>query len=181
VFPGLSAGPHQLSVRKRGYMAVERSVDIVAGEAVDVPLVLEHPRYTMNVETDPPGATVTIDGKELGATPVMTPITEHEFHEVTVRREGYTARTVFIAPELRQETLHITLEPLLLRSGSIVIDSEHPGRVIIDGKDTGEWTPTGELQLTPGRHEVELVDGEGVRRKLGIKVIEGDMINVTVP
>jgi hypothetical protein len=75
----------------------------------------------------------------------------------------------------------VALEPQLLEAGSLVVDSEHAGRVFIDGKDTGEWTPTGDIQLAPGTYKIELVDGLGARRSATAKVVAGDVTLITVP
>lgn len=45
--------------------------------------------------SDPPGAKVWLDGKEIGVTPVTTPFSFYGIRELTLRREGYQIRTEF--------------------------------------------------------------------------------------
>ncbi len=177
----LARGKHRVRIVKRGWVDVDRSIDLAGGEASTLEVKLERPRYTMKIVSQPSGADVTVDGSERGRTPLALEVTEAEFHEVLVRKEGFRAKTVFVAPELAQPSLHVALEPVLLQAGSLVVDSEHPGRVFIDGKDTGEWTPTGDIQLAPGTYKIELVDGLGARRSVTAKVNQGDVTLVNVP
>jgi tRNA A-37 threonylcarbamoyl transferase component Bud32 len=181
VIKALPPGQHQVKLVKRGWRDVVRVVDLGAGQASTLEVTLERPRYTMKIESQPAGADVTIDGSERGRTPLTLDVTEAEFHEILVRKEGFRPKTVFVAPELSQPSLHVALEPQLLEAGSLVVDSEHAGRVFIDGKDTGEWTPTGDIQLAPGTYKIELVDGLGARRSATAKVVAGDVTLITVP
>ena len=181
VVKALAPGKHRVQVQKRGWLPAEREAELAAGDAYTLEVVLERPRYTMKIATDPAGADVSVDGTERGRTPVTIEVTEAEFHEIVVRKEGFRAKTVFIAPEIAQPDLRVALEPVLLQAGSLVVDSDHPGRVFIDGKDTGEWTPTGDIQLAPGNYKIELVDGLGHRRSTTAKVIQGDVTLVNVP
>jgi hypothetical protein len=177
----LAPGRHQVHISKRGWLDVDRTVDLPAGQATTLEVTLERPRYTMKIASQPAGASVTVDGSERGRTPLALEVTEAEFHEIVVRKEGFRPKTVFVAPETTEPSLSVALEPVLLQAGSLVVDSEHPGRVYIDGKDTGEWTPTGDIQLPPGDHRIELVDGLGARRSVTAKVTQGDVTLVNVP
>jgi serine/threonine-protein kinase len=177
----LRPGKHTVSVSARGWATAEREVEIAPGQSARLEIALERPRYQTVVETEPTSATVTVDGVEAGLTPVGVTLSESEFHEIKLRRDGFREKTVLVAADDRRERIHVVLEPVLLHAGFIVVDSPHPGRVFVDGQDTGEWTPTGELQLPPGRHTVELVDAVGVRRKASVKVTENDVTRLEVP
>ncbi|RMG39083.1 MAG: PEGA domain-containing protein [Planctomycetota bacterium] len=51
-----------------------------------------HRRLT--IRSDPPGAHVTLDGEELGVTPVSTDFTYYGTHEITLTKAGYETLTV---------------------------------------------------------------------------------------
>ncbi len=177
----LPRGTQHVKVRGRGWMPQDQDIEIAGGQLTELVVKLERPRYALRIESHPSGATVTLDGKELGETPLDASLTQLEFHELSFRRDGYRARDMFLAPDHKEPRLEVTLNPVLLHSGSVIVNSEHPGRVIVDGQDTGEWTPTGELQLTPGRHTIELVDNLNLRRKITVNIVQGALVNVDVP
>jgi serine/threonine protein kinase len=177
----LAPGTHRLKVAARGWVAREAEVTIVAGQLVTYDAVLERPRYTLRIESVPAGASVTVDGKALGETPVDVDVSEQEFHQLSFRHDGYRNRELFLPPDAHDTHLKVQLFPVLLHAGSIIVNSEYAGRVSIDGQDTGEWTPTGEIQLTPGRHVVELVDNENLKRQRVVNIVEGQLLNLDVP
>jgi eukaryotic-like serine/threonine-protein kinase len=177
----LAPGKHRVAVRGRGWEARDQEVDVGAGQLAELNVKLERPRYSMHIESVPAGATVTIDGKPVGETPLDAPVTELEFHQLSFSHDGYRTREMYLAPDSHETKLRAVLYPVLLHAGSIIVNSEYAGRVIIDGQDTGEWTPTGEIQLSPGRHTIELVDAENIRRKSAVTIVEGQLFNLDVP
>lgn len=48
----------------------------------------------MTIESNPPGALVMVDGKEVGYTPVSVDFTYYGTREVTLIKDGYRTRTV---------------------------------------------------------------------------------------
>jgi tRNA A-37 threonylcarbamoyl transferase component Bud32 len=177
----VAPGKHKVSVRGRGWIAREAEVTVVAGQLAQLEVALERPRYTMKVESTPAGASVVLDGQPIGETPLETQITENEFHQVSFSHDGYRTRDLFIPPDTHEPLLRTTLYPVLLHAGTLIVNSEHSGRVIVDGQDLGEWTPTGEIQLAPGRHAIELVDAENIRRKAFVVIVEGQLTTLDVP
>jgi serine/threonine-protein kinase len=177
----LNAGKHTITVNHRGYESITREVELVDGESQLVEVTMVHPTYQARIETVPAGATVTIDGADQGVTPVNVKLTDGEFHQIALRRDGYQKRTLMLDPAERQETMHVSLEPTLLKYGSLFVDSKTAGRLVIDGKDTGEWTPTGEIQVAPGKHQITLIDDVGVRRTVTEEVRLSEVTMVDVP
>lgn len=65
---------------------------------------------TLVIESTPPGAAVLVDGEEVGSTPLELEVEEGE-HEITVRKQGYMARTQSLSFEQGvRESLAVTLE-----------------------------------------------------------------------
>jgi hypothetical protein len=177
----LAPGRHEVAVSGRGWVSKQATVEIVPGRLTELSVSLERPRYTVRIVSEPSGAAVMLDGKEIGVTPLDTSLTELEFHELNLRRDGYRDRDVYIAPDSKDDILRVVMQPVLLNAGSIIINSDYPGKVFIDGQDTGEWTPTGEIQLMPGRHTIELVDNMNVRRKLTVTITRNQLVTLDVP
>lgn len=94
LLPGLPAGSTRISVRLEGYLPVERTVDIKAGEDSVLDLTLQPappPRTTgsLRVSTEPAGAEVRIAGQPAQTSPArfdgLTPGTVR----ITVTKEGF--------------------------------------------------------------------------------------------
>ncbi len=181
VLRDLPVGKHHVQVHERGWSSKQADAEVTGGQLTQLDLKLERPHYTMRIDSVPPGASVTLDGKPLGETPLDATLTELEFHQLAFRHDGYRTREIFLPPDAHDTHLSATLYPVLLHAGSIIVNSEYSGRVIIDGQDTGEWTPTAEIQLAPGRHTIELVDNENLRRKSNVTIVEGQLFNLDVP
>jgi hypothetical protein len=58
--------------------------------------------------------------------------------------------------------------------GWLTVRSEPKARLWIDGSDTGKVTPVTRLELSAGKHKIELVADAGLRRSLGIVITKGE-------
>lgn len=104
-----------------------------------------------------PGATVRIDGREVGTTPLAKPIrVKLERHQVTVTKAGFEpfAKDVEIAAGATV-TIDGTLETEL-RTGhvSVTVKGSGDARVFVDGQDVGAG-PAWEGDVVPGAHVIE--------------------------
>lgn len=66
----LPEGEHALGVGLEGHRDVKRKVEIPGGDSVKVAVTLERKGGTLKLTSDPGGASVFVDGKEHGITPV---------------------------------------------------------------------------------------------------------------
>ena len=96
----LLSGEHEILVQLDGYIDVRRGIEVVTGREMTVEIELaEQPRVgTLRLEANVPGATVTIDGEEVGVVPYEGTLSEGD-HLIEVSAEGYraTTQTVSIA------------------------------------------------------------------------------------
>ncbi len=93
------------------------------------------------VKSDPPGASVWLDGEEVGSTPaVIEDVPVGEKHEVRVEKEGYGTWVRTVEPDSnRPVPLQARLEKLV---GTIVVESTPPGAsVFLDDKELRDSTP----------------------------------------
>ena len=123
----------------------------------------------ITVRTTPAGARVTIDGKDVGKSPLTVPNLQRGTHTVRVMRDGYTTveRRVVITPSQPASTLTLALtlargaapaasESRPALTASLTIESRPTGAtVIIDGKRVGT-TPLALPGMTVGTHAVRL-------------------------
>jgi tRNA A-37 threonylcarbamoyl transferase component Bud32 len=86
---GLTPGQHTVTVSKAGFNPETRTFDVTSGSKSFLVLHLNQQAATLDVSSDPPGATIVIDGREIGRmTPAQIPL-EKGTHNVLVRRGGY--------------------------------------------------------------------------------------------
>jgi serine/threonine-protein kinase len=127
----------------------------------------------ITVRTTPAGARVTIDGKDVGKSPLTVPNLARGTHTVRVMRDGYTSveRRVVITPSQPTSTLTLNLARGAAPSGagpaappesrpaltaSLTIESRPSGAtVVVDGKRVGT-TPLALPGIAVGTHVVRM-------------------------
>jgi PEGA domain len=90
----LTPGKHIVSVSKTGYSSDIRAVDVVSGSKSSLIVHLVPVNALMVLNSTPPGANITIDGKPTGrVTPAQFAI-EKGTHTVLLHKQGYLDETV---------------------------------------------------------------------------------------
>lgn len=121
---------------------------------------------TVELTTDPPGATVAVNGVEHGVTPATLTRIPKGVATIAVKLAGYREETreLRVTPGDRQ-TLALTLKALPARLN--VISSPEQARVFLDNDYQGK-TPLSLSSVAPGTHElrVELVGHAPATRKI---------------
>jgi formylglycine-generating enzyme required for sulfatase activity len=177
----LEAGEHTILVRKERYESQQSRV-LIKGRSTSQSLSLELlPAWgTVVFATTPVGATVSIDGKEVGQTPLNAEVLAGE-HEVVVKLAAHKAWTDAIKVIARQTlTLpSVTLQP----ADGLVLLRSTPSKagVTVDGVYKG-LTPI-ELTLTPGRtHQLAFfLNGyKETTREIRTSAAEENAVNVTL-
>ncbi|MBI3472404.1 MAG: serine/threonine protein kinase [Candidatus Solibacter usitatus] len=129
------------------------------------------------VQTQPPGATVVLDGGVSCVTPCVV-TAKGGNHVLSVRMAGYrdVNRNMTVTSELVDLPV-IALQPL----GGVVLVQSEPGgaSITVDGKLWPRRTPA-ELRLPPGRHEL-VVESGALRGVKTVEVRDNDLQHITVP
>ncbi|MGC2198315.1 MAG: PEGA domain-containing protein, partial [Terriglobales bacterium] len=90
---GLPPGQHTVVVSKAGYGQESRTVDVVSASKAFLVVHLAYLSATISVSSDPPGASIYLDGKDtMHVTPSLIPL-EKGTHTVLVRKQGYLDET----------------------------------------------------------------------------------------
>jgi serine/threonine-protein kinase len=109
----------------------------------------------LRIETDPPGATVSIDGKEAGVSPLTLPTVAPGMRTVRVARDGYASAelSLEIVADAPLAPLRFSLQPTEARG---VITADPAGAsVLVDGREVGK-APLDGVRFTPGVHDVRV-------------------------
>lgn len=105
----------------------------------------------LRIETDPAGATVAIDGKEVGVSPLALRSIPPGVRTVRVARPGYAPAelSLEIVADVPLAPLRFSLQPTEARA---TVTSNPAGAfLLIDGRDAGK-TPKSDFSLSPGPH-----------------------------
>jgi serine/threonine-protein kinase len=112
----------------------------------------------VRVESQPAGATVTVDNQPRGVTPLEVPDLALGHHDVKVELKGYTPATqaVELVTETPRAELKLTLARVAPAPGVADILSTPLGATVkVDGAVVGR-TPLIDFKLKPGPHHVEV-------------------------
>ena len=109
----------------------------------------------LRIETDPPGAAVSLDGQSAGQSPVALLTVRPGVHMVRVARDGYAPAGLTL--EVRNGEpllpLRFVMEPL---GAKLRVLSEPANALVrVDGQAVGT-TPIESLDLAPGHHDVRV-------------------------
>ena len=115
------------------------------------------------IETDPPGAAIFLNGRYVGITPRNIGGQREGEYALELTKDGFVPIRMKVRIEAG-ETKRISQK--LLRFGRVQVDSTPQGaKVILDGKETGRFTPT-TLELSPGRYRIGVsLPGEPERER----------------
>jgi len=142
-------GKYTLEVKKEGYEDYKKEVTIERGKETVIIANLEISTGSLIVKTDPDGATVFVDGKNYGLTPIEIKDLAIGEHEIVISKEGYAQ--IIKKIDIRKET--VTIEEILIEAISEIFINTNPkgAKVIINGKEMGV-TPLTLKDINPGRY-----------------------------
>jgi serine/threonine-protein kinase len=136
-----------------------------------IPAVVEK-SSSIAVETEPAGASVTLDGKPAGAAPLTMAEVAPGEHVVEASLAGYSSvkRTVSVSAEGDRLMIVLTLPQKKVEAlkGKLSLSTDPWTHVSLNGKLLGD-TPLIELPLPIGRHRLQLIN-EQAKIDLAIEV-----------
>jgi len=179
----LGAGSHILELRGRG---VPRVIPVNVTAGAEVSQYLELPETpsagSLLVQSDPPGARVTIDGVEHGVAPVSVADLSPGDHEVVLQNAGGAPVRQHVV--IQAGVTSSVLAPVAAAQGPVSGWLTVKSPVMMDIKEGGRLigtTDSERLMMSAGRHEVELVnDTLGFRASKVVQVSAGKVAPVQV-
>jgi serine/threonine protein kinase len=147
------------------------AVAVIGMRTVRAPLVAMMP-FELTVQTDPPGATVRVDGRSVG---VVTPATmKLDKPEVAIRveKEGYRSHDELVqfAYDQHQRSLDWKLEalPAELHARTNAADASW----LVDGKPAGSGAQLDLTTIAPGNHTLRL-EAKGMQPREAPITVQG--------
>jgi len=171
----LAPGAHAVELRQGGRsQTLEFTVDPGAELTKRVEWEDVQPTGVLEIVSEPPGARVTIDGTEVGVTPLTVPDLAVGRHAVVLdSAAGSVAETVRIRED---ETTSLDVP---IYSGWLAVFAPVEMQIIENGRVLG--TTTGNrLMVAPGTHQIELVsEAFGYRSTETVEVKPGEVKALT--
>jgi hypothetical protein len=134
------------------------------------------------VITDPPGASVSVDGVPVkGTTPLDLTLDGAKDHRVAVSRDSYATQETTLAAGKGRTELRLRLDPAGPLA-SVTVASSYPIDVAWRGRSLSRGTPSPRVQLPGGRH-VLLVSSAThfVRAEIVVTAAAGGEVTVEAP
>lgn len=89
------AGQHELRLEKQSYQPTTQTLEVYAGADQSLPkIVLNEANGQFKIESDPIGATVMLDGRYKGLTPVSLTLEPGQEHKIALTKPGFQATEV---------------------------------------------------------------------------------------
>ncbi len=175
----LQPGRHSIVVTKPGYSSDSRTIDVTSGNRATATIRLSQIMATLVVKSDPAGASIYVDGRDVGIkTPAQISVDKGQ-HVVLVRMSGYLDETMSTQFALGQTfNFSPTLKPLgntdsIKTAGgkmsrlfgknggqagqaSVTIHTQPKGAQISINQHMIEKNTPVDVWLDPGNYEVEI-------------------------
>ncbi len=125
---------------------------ITAVTLVALPYLRRAPKAALRIETDPPGATVYLDGRVRGSAPLTVGELEAgRSYAVRGTLPGHKEDDQLVTAADGESTIRLRLPA---EASAVSVESDPAGaQIFVDGKATGKITPAS-LELVPGRDYV---------------------------
>lgn len=149
----LLAGAQQVELYKPGYRTVRHVVNVVPGQAQDLPLFrLEEAGGLIRITSTPAGAAVTVQEQFAGNTPLEYEVAKGRSYKVTATKPGYATASAMVAVADEPVVVALTLEA---KRGRLKIVAEPAdAELYVDGKRVGSANQ--ELDLLAVPHSLEV-------------------------
>ena len=155
----IAPSPQRASALLPALMTVAVLLLITAVALVALPYLRKPPEASLRIETDPAGATVYVDGRQRGASPITVGALEAgRSYAVRAALVGHRDEDQLVVAAGGESTVRMNLPQL---KGSVAVESDPPGaHVLVDGHDTGKLAPTA-VELAPGQKAELTLHKEG--------------------
>lgn len=149
------AGEYTLRIKYPNYYEHNEQFTLKEGATVEIPKINLKPQFGhLQVNSTPTGATVHINGRMVGTTPLKNYVVPSGIHEITLHKLNYHSQTDNIRiSDGENKTHQIILKEAF---GTLKITSEPTNaKVYIDNKEVGQ-TPYTDKMLTSGNYSLRI-------------------------
>jgi formylglycine-generating enzyme required for sulfatase activity len=174
----LAAGQHDISLRPQRYLRFDTQVEIQGmGQTQTLAVPLQPAWATLGLTTKPAGATISIDGVDVGVAPASIEVLQGQ-HELQVHKPGFKnwQMQLDVVAQVDQVLPEIVLE---VKDGKLSINSDPAGASVTIGSEYRGQTPL-KLVLAPGksyRVRISKAGFEPIDKQVTINADTQDVLN----
>lgn len=133
------------------------------------------------VESDPAGASLTLDGVRVGQTPAEISVDATADRKLVVALDGYAPQEVKLPAGRIPPSLSLTLEPSG-PPGTFAVVSSYPVDVAWKGKPLARAQVSPRVSLPPGRHSLQVTSSSHfLRREVTVEIKSGGSAGFEAP
>jgi hypothetical protein len=171
-----------LTLKRTGHPDVTRTLQLPLPAGGAAEFALGGAPRALPVRTQPPGATVTLDGAQApGVTPLELKLDAEVEHRVQVALEGYAAQDVRLKPGGSPAALDLALLKQL-PPGSLAVSSPYAVDVVWRGRSLAKGESSPRVPLASGRQQVTLVAASVfLKADFTVEVPAGGEATLTAP
>ncbi len=145
-------GEHRIGLSKAGYADHEEVLAFESERLRTVTVELSPKSAVLEIQSDPPGATVFVEGREQGTTPLVVETPPGRYLVAASKTGHHRWEGTVRVSEQKKAVLRIRLPPVVVY---LQVGSSPPGaRLFVDGEDAGE-TPA-RVPVSLGTHDIRL-------------------------
>jgi hypothetical protein len=151
----MSPGTVKVNAEKEGYQPWEMEVAVEASKKFEMLVYLKPAEGSLEFVSEPSGARVSLDGREIGDTPLTVSRVSSGEHTVRITKDEYIVHEERIDLKGAERR---TIQALLKKTAGELLVSTEPedAEIYIDGKAVGR-SPYENKLLSPGSHKVKIV------------------------
>lgn len=150
----IEVGERQLSLSLAGYRDLELPLSVQKGSALSVAEITMVPlESSLQINSEPLGATVTINGDYVGETPLTLELAPNQTHQLALFRAGHRGYDDQIQmTHLESRDINISLQPDLAEVSLSVFPTD--AEILIDGVSQGKGNQT--LSLMTRKQQISV-------------------------
>ncbi|MCX7944498.1 MAG: PEGA domain-containing protein [Deltaproteobacteria bacterium] len=150
--PKISAGKHTIEIKRKGFIPIKEEVFLKSNQKFSNNYILKAEKEvfgTVEIETIPPGAVVTIDGQiKSGTTPMNVKVLALVDHKILIEKSGYKSiEETFTVDEGKTIKLSYELKP---PTAKLIINSTPKGATVFINKKRVGVTPFTSQEIKVG-------------------------------
>ena len=175
----LSLGEHFVEVKRANFSTWSQKINVNQYKVIQLIANLDATAASIDAESTPQGATVLLNGKNVGVTPIVVKNLDAGDYTLELQLEGYAPYTEKVTLN-KGETLQ---RQITLKKASTIlsVDSKPTGaEIFINGEDMGK-TPYKVVNIAPGTYKIEIKKDGYLPFTTQVNVIKGKPANFVFP
>jgi hypothetical protein len=150
----LPLGEHFVEVKKQNFATWSQKIDAESYKVIQLVANLQPESASISVNSTPPGATVYLNNKNVGVTPIVVNNLDQGIYDLRIEMDGYAAYEEKITLNKGEE---IDKDVTLTKASTVLtIDSKPTGaEIFINGTDEGK-TPFKQINIKLGTYKIKI-------------------------